>query len=73
MAEGLARAAARRSNEDRYERMGEEVHLRIRDGFLAIAKGDPDRCAVIDATGSIEATQAAIRAAVGARLGLELK
>jgi dTMP kinase len=72
VAEGLARAAARRSNEDRYERMGEEVHLRIRDGFLAIAKGDPDRCAVIDATGSIEATQAAIRAAVGARLGLEL-
>ncbi len=73
VAEGLARAAARRSNEDRYERMGEEVHLRIRDGFLAIAKGDPDRCTVVDATGSIEATQAAIRAAVGARLGLELK
>lgn len=73
VAEGLARAAARRSNEDRYERMGEEVHLRIRDGFLAIAKGDPDRCTVVDATGSIEATQAAIRTAVGARLGLELK
>ena len=47
--EGLARAAAR-GGTDRYERMDRDFHQRLRDGFLAIAQAEPERCAVIDAS-----------------------
>ncbi len=67
---GLARAGARRGAEDRYERMGEALHRRLRDGFLAIAAAEPQRCVVIDAAGSIDDVAAAIRAAVDARFEL---
>ena len=53
VAEGLARAQKRSDTEDRYERMGTVVHERIRDAFLQIAKVEPDRCAVIEATGAV--------------------
>jgi dTMP kinase len=36
---------------DRMERKGLEFHRRVRDGFLAQARADPDRFAVIDASG----------------------
>jgi len=52
--EGLRRAISRGDGEDRYERMGKNFHKRLRDGFLEIAKDEPDRCAVIDATQSID-------------------
>ena len=50
---GLARAGTRAAegtnpNEDRYERMGGTFHQRIREGFLEIAKEDPDRCVIIN-------------------------
>lgn len=51
VADGLARAEGRRDVEDRYERMGTAFHERIRDAFLAIAKAEPERCAVIAAAG----------------------
>jgi len=51
---GLSRAGARGDHEDRYERMGSDFHQRLRDGFLEIAKAEPVRCRVIDATGSID-------------------
>lgn len=66
---GLARAGARRGGEDRYERMGEALHHRLRDGFLAIAAAEPERCVVIDASGSVDEVAAAIRAAVEAKFG----
>ena len=67
---GLARAGARRGAEDRYERMGEALHRRLRDGFLAIAAAEPQRCVVIDAAGPIDDVAAAIRAAVDAKFKL---
>lgn len=36
---------------DRMERKGVEFHRRVRDGFLAQARSDPDHSAVIDASG----------------------
>ncbi len=36
---------------DRMERKGVDFHRRVRDGFLAQARADPDRHAVIDASG----------------------
>jgi len=66
---GLARAGGRGGAEDRYERMGEAFHRRLRQGFLAIAAAEPGRCVVIDANRSVAEVQAAIVAAVDERLG----
>jgi dTMP kinase len=49
--QGLARAKGRgETGEDRFEKKGLAFHRKIRDGFLAIAKNDPERCRVIDTT-----------------------
>ena len=63
-----ARTAARPGNEDRYERMSEAFHDRVRAGFHAIAAAEPERCAVIAADQVIEAVSAAIKAAVAEKL-----
>lgn len=67
---GLGRAAGRRAGEDRYERMDRAFHERLRQGFLAIARSEPERCVVIDATPDEDAVHAAIVAAVGKRLAV---
>jgi len=67
---GLARAKSRGEGEDRYERMGTDFHTRLRDGFLEIAKKDPHRCEVIDATGDVGAVAMAIHDAVATKLGV---
>ena len=67
---GMARAAARGVAADRYERLDAGFHARVRAGFLAIAAAEPARCAVVDATRDAEAVFAAIRAELGARLGV---
>lgn len=66
---GLARAAARRGTETRYESLPAAFHERVRAGFLDIAAADPGRCIVIDATRDVETIAAAIAEAVGERLG----
>jgi dTMP kinase len=51
--EGLRRAAARRSageGADRFEKEEVELHRRRREAFLAIARAEPDRCVVVDAS-----------------------
>jgi len=69
---GLERANVRGEDEDRYERMGLEFHNRLREGFLEIAKKNPARCHVIDATGDIGAVAMAVHDAVTSKLGIEL-
>lgn len=66
---GLARAAARRGVETRYESFGADFHRRVRDGFLAVAASEPDRCVVVDASGDADTVAAAIARAVAARFG----
>ena len=70
--EGLARANGREADnhggDDRYERMDAAFHQRLRDGFLAIAGAAPERCAVIDARGDVDAVHAAVLAVVKERL-----
>ncbi len=65
---GLARAAARRGSETRYESLPAEFHERVRAGFLEIARREPGRCVVIDGTQGIDAVTAAIVRAVSQRL-----
>lgn len=67
--DGLARAAARAGGEDRYERMDRAFHERVRQGFLAIAAREPERCVVVDGSGSAEAVAEALLRHVLARLG----
>ncbi len=53
--QGLERAKARGGgSEDRFERKGLEFHRRLREGFLTIARIDPKRCKVIDASVAID-------------------
>ena len=66
---GLARAAARRGRETRYENLPGDFHARVRQGFLETARREPQRCLVIDATGDIETIATAIATAVKDRLG----
>jgi dTMP kinase len=68
--QGLQRAAARAGHENRYEQMAVEFHDRLRNGFLAIARQNPRRCAVIDANRGVDAIQSDIQAEVRRRLGL---
>ena len=65
---GLERAHARAGGEMRFESKGLAFHERLREAFLAIARGEPGRCALIDAAASLEAVEAAVWAAVEARL-----
>jgi dTMP kinase len=68
---GLARATARRGAEgaDRFEGEGLGFHQTLRQAFLAIAAGEPGRCAVIDASPGPEVVGEAVWACVQQRLG----
>ena len=65
---GLQRAAER-SGLDRFEAMGADFHHLLRQGFLKIARNEPDRCVVIDAAQDIDTVSAAVWAALTERLG----
>jgi dTMP kinase len=45
-------------------------HGRVRDGFLAIARAEPGRVAVIDATEDVDSVAAAVASVADLRLGL---
>ena len=69
---GRSRAADRSAGKHRYERMDLSFHRRLREGFLDIARHEPLRCVVIDASGTEAETHALICAALRERLGVEL-
>lgn len=60
---GLSRARTRNDkdeklkNEDRFEQEKLDFHRRVRDGYLTIAKREPERVKVIDATKNIDEIQ----------------
>lgn len=66
--EGLRRAGGRAGNETRYERMDRAFHERLREGFLTIAREEPERCVVINSTAQREKVAARIWDAVRERL-----
>jgi dTMP kinase len=65
---GLERTRARVKDAtrvpDRFEGQDYEFHRRVRQGFLAIARGEPDRVIVIDAARPVEAVGADVFSAV---------
>ncbi len=73
---GLARAISRMSTveesrrEDRFEREALEFHQRIRDGYLAIARREPDRVKIIDASKPAGEVWNDVRSRISAYLGI---
>lgn len=67
--DGLQRTASRGGEDHRYERMGNEFHVKLREGFLEIARKNPGRCTVIDATQPIEAIHREIMSVIEPRIG----
>lgn len=67
---GLARAAVRRGSEtaDRFEKETLDIHERRRQAFLDIAKREPERCVVVDASAPADRVAADIERAVRGRL-----
>jgi dTMP kinase len=72
---GLARAAGRRGGNvgaaqqpDAYEKRGLTFHERLRAGYAAIAKAEPQRCVLVDGAGTAEAIAAEIWGHVERRL-----
>jgi len=65
---GLGRVA----EQQRYERMGRAFHERLHAGFLAIAREEPERCKIIDATQPLDAVSKDVRAAVAKRFRVKL-
>jgi dTMP kinase len=63
---GLTRAAARRAGgaPDRFEAEDLQFHQDLRDAYRQIAAEDPQRCALIDASGSPDAVSAEVWAAL---------
>lgn len=66
---GLARAHARAGAEMRFESKGMAFHERLREAFQAIAAAEPARCALIDATASMDAVEVSVWALIAGRLG----
>jgi len=70
--EGLSRASSRGDKENRFEKMGKDFHRRLRDGFIEIAKKEPERFAVIDAAKPKEIVRKKVLEAVNKKLGISL-
>ena len=69
---GLQRTKRRKGSDDRYEQMDITFHERLRSGFLDIAKKEPSRCVVIDASKDEEAVFKQVKDAINNRLALAL-
>jgi dTMP kinase len=67
---GLSRANARAGAENRFEKFGTEFHEKLRQAFLDIARRFPERCRVIDASGTEDEVAEAIFTAVQRRFDL---
>ncbi|ATQ42897.1 dTMP kinase [Caulobacter mirabilis] len=68
VSDGLKRAAHRGGGEARFEAKGLDFHERLRAAYLAIARAEAERCAVIDAAQPQDEVETAVWAAVQPRL-----
>jgi dTMP kinase len=70
VAMGLGRQGAARRQ--RYEQMTKAFHERVREGFLALARAEPNRCVVVDATRPADRVADEVRDLVARRFGVDL-
>jgi dTMP kinase len=64
--DALRRGLARQSGEDRFEDMGLEFQIRLREGFLRLAEDAPHRCRLIDGARDADAVAQDIAAILDA-------
>jgi dTMP kinase len=69
---GLARATARASGDDRFERLDRAFHERLRYGFRQIATAEAARCVLIDGSSDAQSVHREILDAVAGRLQVVL-
>ena len=67
---GLGRAEQRDHDENRFERMGDSFHQRLRQAFLDIAAAEPERCVLIDASQDEDTVAEAVWQAVSTLLAV---
>lgn len=67
--EGLARTHGRAAGEDRFEQFDGDFHRRLREGFLSIAKNEPERCVIVDSSLAPDIVAGEIWQAVETHLG----
>jgi dTMP kinase len=60
----LQKLAAQQIDESRFEKEALEFHTRVREGFLTLARENPNRIHVIDGSRSIDAVQADVMKAI---------
>lgn len=65
----VARERMRGHAADRLEKLGEDFHTRVRDGYIDLASADPPHWVVIDGTRSVDEIASAVQAEIEARLG----
>lgn len=65
--EALDRGLARQSGEDRFEEFGLEFQRRLREGYAALATRFPDRCVIVDGSGTEDAVAGRVAAVVTRR------
>ena len=68
----LARADARGTGEDRFEKKGQGYHARVRGAFRQIAASDANRYRLIDASGAMDEVTLKVLAAINDRFSLGL-
>ena len=62
--QGLLRAETRtkkQNSESRFEEKGLSFHESVRDGFIKLAKSEPDRFVIVDARGTAQETDELVR------------
>lgn len=66
VAVGRARLVQRAAGHDRLEQESLAFHERVREGFLELARAEPDRLRLIDGTGAADAVHGAVMTAISA-------
>lgn len=69
--DGFDRTERRPDVTSRYEQMESAMHERLRQGFLAIAKAEPERCRVVDASGDAKSVHETVWQLVCEHFALE--
>jgi dTMP kinase len=64
------RRRARAPGANRFERKDKAFHERVREGFRALAEAEPQRCRLIEATGTVGGVAARVREAVAERFAI---
>ncbi len=67
-ATGLSRALSRQTAEERFEGFGEDMQIKMRAGFLALAREFADRCVVVDGNRDMNTVADEVEALALARL-----